>query len=173
MMSYKDLKFDADSVFLITGGAGFIGWCNRLSPFYHKSGKIRLLSFRIWSYRAKLQYALSYHEAKILHIYNWPVDLVFNGRFINNTYGTVNTLTNILYAADREDGERIRDPEAREFFFRNKWKPPPSWSLDELRQCCELLHKKQSENNFPATGKSRDNEGKEICILCIKEDDEL
>ena len=24
-MSYKDLKFDADSVFLITGGAGFIG----------------------------------------------------------------------------------------------------------------------------------------------------
>ena len=25
MMSYKDLKFDADSVFLITGGAGFIG----------------------------------------------------------------------------------------------------------------------------------------------------
>lgn len=45
-------------------------------------------------------------------------NLVFNGRFINNTYGTVNTLTNILYAADREDGERIRDPEAREFFFR-------------------------------------------------------
>ena len=31
-------------------------------------------------------------------------NLVFNGHFINNTYGTVNTLTNILYAADREDG---------------------------------------------------------------------
>ena len=45
-------------------------------------------------------------------------NLVFNGHFINNTYGTVNTLTNILYAADREDGERIRDQEAREFFFR-------------------------------------------------------
>lgn len=45
-------------------------------------------------------------------------NLVFNGHFINNTYGTVNTLTNILYAADREDGERIKDQEAREFFFR-------------------------------------------------------
>lgn len=45
-------------------------------------------------------------------------NLVFNGHFINNTYGTVNTLTNILYASDREDGERIKDQEAREFFFR-------------------------------------------------------
>ncbi len=45
-------------------------------------------------------------------------NLVFNGHFINNTYGTVNTLTNILYAADREDGERIRDAEARDFFYR-------------------------------------------------------
>lgn len=45
-------------------------------------------------------------------------NFVFNGHFINNTYGTVNTLTNILYAADREDGERIKDQEAREFFFR-------------------------------------------------------
>lgn len=45
-------------------------------------------------------------------------NLVFNGHFINNTYGTVNTLTNILYAADREDGENIEDEEAREFFCR-------------------------------------------------------
>ena len=45
-------------------------------------------------------------------------NLVFNGHFINNTYGTVNTLTNILYAADREDGERIKDAEARDFFYR-------------------------------------------------------
>lgn len=44
-------------------------------------------------------------------------NLAFNGHFINNTYGTVNTLTNILYAADREDGERIKDGEAREFFY--------------------------------------------------------
>lgn len=45
-------------------------------------------------------------------------NLVYNGHFINNTYGTVNTLTNILYAADREDGESIKDEEAREFFYR-------------------------------------------------------
>lgn len=45
-------------------------------------------------------------------------NLIFNGHFINNTYGTVNTLTNILYAADREDGERIEDEEARDFFYR-------------------------------------------------------
>lgn len=44
-------------------------------------------------------------------------NLVFNGRFINNTYGAVNTLTNILYASDREDGENIKDDEAREFFY--------------------------------------------------------
>ena len=44
-------------------------------------------------------------------------NLVFNGHFINNTYGTVNTLTNILYAADREAGERIEDKKAREFFY--------------------------------------------------------
>lgn len=45
-------------------------------------------------------------------------NLVFNGRFINNTYGTVNILTNILYAADREDGVHIEGDEAREFFYR-------------------------------------------------------
>lgn len=45
-------------------------------------------------------------------------NLVYNGHFINNTYGTVNTLTNILYAADREDGEAIEDEEAKAFFYR-------------------------------------------------------
>lgn len=42
---------------------------------------------------------------------------VFNGRFINNTYGGVNTLTNVLYASDRADGEYIKDEEARAFFY--------------------------------------------------------
>jgi hypothetical protein len=54
-------------------------------------------------------------------------NLVFNGRFINNTYGTVNTLTNILYAADREDGENIKDEEARAFFYQ-------MYDLTEARQ---------------------------------------
>lgn len=50
----------------------------------------------------------------LVRSYNYAV----NGHFIPNTYGPVNTLTNILYAADREDGERIEDPEARAFFYQ-------------------------------------------------------
>ena len=33
-----------------------------------------------------------------------------------NTYGGVNTLTNVLYSADREDGDRIEDPEVKHVF---------------------------------------------------------
>lgn len=50
----------------------------------------------------------------IVKSYNY----VFNGHFINNTYGTVNTLTNILYASNREDGVNIKDEEARDFFYK-------------------------------------------------------
>lgn len=42
---------------------------------------------------------------------------IFNGRFISNTYGGVNTLANILYASNREDGQRIDDPIAQEVFY--------------------------------------------------------
>lgn len=44
-------------------------------------------------------------------------NLCFNGRFIDNTYGPVNFLSNMLYAADREDGEAIKDEEAMEFYY--------------------------------------------------------
>ena len=40
-----------------------------------------------------------------------------NGYFINNTFGSVGMLANVLYAADREDGERIGDEKARELFY--------------------------------------------------------
>ena len=43
-------------------------------------------------------------------------NLVFNGYFINNTFGSVGLLANILYAADEEDAERIADQEARVMF---------------------------------------------------------
>lgn len=43
-------------------------------------------------------------------------NLAFNGHFINNTFGGVGFLANVLYAADREDGERIGDDLAREYF---------------------------------------------------------
>ncbi len=45
-------------------------------------------------------------------------NLAFHGRFISNTNGTVHMLTNILYAADEEDGENIQDEEARAFFYQ-------------------------------------------------------
>lgn len=43
-------------------------------------------------------------------------NLVFNGYFINNTFGSVGLFANILYAADEEDAERIVDQDARVMF---------------------------------------------------------
>lgn len=43
-------------------------------------------------------------------------NLVFNGYFINNTFGSVGLLANILYAADEEDAKRIADRDARVMF---------------------------------------------------------
>lgn len=43
-------------------------------------------------------------------------NLVFNGYFINNTFGSVGLFANILYAADEEDAERIADQDARVMF---------------------------------------------------------
>ena len=42
---------------------------------------------------------------------------VYNDRFIMNTYGALNTLTNVMYAADREQGEAIEDEELRTVFY--------------------------------------------------------
>lgn len=44
-------------------------------------------------------------------------NLVYNGHFINNTYGNVNLLTNMIYASDREMGEAITDEQTRAFFY--------------------------------------------------------
>ena len=43
-------------------------------------------------------------------------NLVFNGYFINNTFGSVGLLAYILYAAEEEDAERIADQDARVMF---------------------------------------------------------
>lgn len=43
-------------------------------------------------------------------------NLVFNGYFINNTFGSVGLLANILYASDEEDAKRIADQNARVMF---------------------------------------------------------
>lgn len=44
-------------------------------------------------------------------------NLAVHGRFINNTYGNVNLVTDMLYASDREDGENIKDEQTRAFFY--------------------------------------------------------
>lgn len=50
-----------------------------------------------------------------VHVYNYGV----SGYFMGNTYGKVNTLTNIMYASDEEDGEVFAEGSLeREFFDR-------------------------------------------------------
>ncbi len=50
-----------------------------------------------------------------VHIYNYFV----TGYFMGNTYGQVNTLTNVIYACDREDGAVFEEGSLeREFFDR-------------------------------------------------------
>ena len=41
----------------------------------------------------------------------------FHGYYMNTTYGPINILTNVLYSADREQGEAIEDDEIRELFY--------------------------------------------------------
>ncbi len=50
-----------------------------------------------------------------VHVYNYGV----TGYFMGNTYGQVNTLTNVIYACDEEDGEVFEEGSLeREFFDR-------------------------------------------------------
>lgn len=50
-----------------------------------------------------------------IHVYNYMV----TGYFMGNTYGQVNTLTNVIYACDAEDGEVFaEDSLERQFFDR-------------------------------------------------------
>lgn len=50
-----------------------------------------------------------------VHVYNYAV----TGYFMGNTYGQVNTLTNVIYACDKEDGEVLEEGSLeREFFDR-------------------------------------------------------
>lgn len=50
-----------------------------------------------------------------VHVYNYFV----TGYFMGNTYGQVNTLTNVIYACDREDGEVFEEGSLeREFYDR-------------------------------------------------------
>lgn len=48
-----------------------------------------------------------------VHTYNYFA----NGYFMGNTYGKVNTLTNVIYACDREDGEVFEEGSLEREFF--------------------------------------------------------
>lgn len=48
-----------------------------------------------------------------VHVYNYFV----TGYFMGNTYGQVNTLTNVIYACDREDGEVFEEGSLERDFF--------------------------------------------------------
>lgn len=61
-------------------------------------------------------------------------NLIYNGHFINNTYGNVNLLTNMIYASDREMGEAITDEQTRMFFyeiFDKAWEVEGNYSFAE------------------------------------------
>lgn len=49
----------------------------------------------------------------VTHLYNYGV----TGYFMGNTYGKVNTLTNVIYACDREDGEVFAEGSLEKEFF--------------------------------------------------------
>lgn len=48
-----------------------------------------------------------------IHVYNYAV----TGYFMGNTYGKVNTLTNVIYACDEEDGEVFPEGSLERTFF--------------------------------------------------------
>lgn len=48
-----------------------------------------------------------------IHVYNYAV----TGRFMGNTYGKVNTLTNVMYACDGEDREVFSEGSLEQTFF--------------------------------------------------------
>ena len=48
-----------------------------------------------------------------VHVYNYAV----TGYFMGNTYGQVNTLTNVIYACDREDGSVFEEGSLEKEFF--------------------------------------------------------
>ncbi len=50
-----------------------------------------------------------------VHVYNYGV----TGYFMGNTYGKVNTLTNVMYACDEEDREAFEEGDLEQAFFDN------------------------------------------------------
>ncbi len=80
-------------------------------------------------------------------------NLAVHGRFINNTYGNVNLVTDMIYACDREDGENIKDEQTREFFyeiFDKAWEIEGNYQFagNSLSQRAEHIEQKHDNIKF-------------------------
>ena len=90
-----------------------------------------MIAFLIWFVLLSIKCLLKKEYRKIIFVAIFTVmmfvsrsyltkcyNYIFNEKhFITNTYGGVNTLANVLYASDREDGTRIEDDFTREMFY--------------------------------------------------------
>ncbi|MBQ3105836.1 MAG: hypothetical protein IJC59_08275 [Lachnospiraceae bacterium] len=97
-------------IWLIVAGVRVLtdGTAHRHTGSEHRPGRWKRLLFLL------LMLFLCFGlRSFVIRVYNYNV----HRRFIGNTYGAVNTLTNMLYASDREQGEDIEDEELREIFY--------------------------------------------------------
>lgn len=90
-----------------------------------------MIAFLIWFVLLSIKYLMKKEYRKIFVVVLLTIvmfisrsylikcyNYVFNEKhFITNTYGGVNTLANVMYASDREDGTRIEDDFIREMFY--------------------------------------------------------
>lgn len=80
-------------------------------------------------------------------------NLAVHGRFINNTYGNVNLVTDMIYASDREAGENISDEQTRAFFyeiFDKAWEIEGNYQFagNSLSQRAEHIEQKHDNIKF-------------------------
>ena len=78
---------------------------------------------------------------------------IVHGRFINNTYGNVNLVTDMIYASDREAGENISGEETQRFFyeiFDKAWEMEGNYQFagKSLTDRAEHIEKKHDDVKF-------------------------
>ena len=63
-----------------------------------------------------------------VHVYNYGV----TGYFMGNTYGKVNTLTNVIYACDEEDREVVEEGDLEQAFFESFYRKAMEQRLNHV-----------------------------------------
>ncbi|MDE6845535.1 MAG: hypothetical protein K2J99_07195 [Lachnospiraceae bacterium] len=85
-----------------------------------------------------------------VHVYNYAV----TGYFMGNTYGQINTLTNVIYACDEEDGEVFDEGSLERKFFEQFYAKADAMGLnykyggDTLTQRAEHLEEYHDQLKF-------------------------